>query len=235
MQYFEHATHFNVTDRSLETYTAVLGGLDLCKYIPEHSNVLVSGSGVYGRFEKELKEGRKDLTIYSIDLSLGVIGVDINNRRTTNGYQIHNLLPYGVVYQKQDLNTDERVLRGSDAISFDSKRKIRLSRLQGTVSANAVLLPFKDDSFEVIFDIMGPLLYLRSESLETYFEQVKRVLKSGGVFISQYLTREHIRIIEKLGLTHKEINPNAFEIKKPNIGGHQGIRTPDPLGVNEML
>jgi SAM-dependent methyltransferase len=202
----------SVTDRTFKEYESNLGGLDLSRYISKGARVLVCGSGIHCVFERIFKEKRKDLNIYSFDLSLGLMTIDEDGNPTTNGYQIHNHEGLGIVYEYEDNKSDVNILRGADALQFDRNRKRMLISNQEAVAASAIYLPFQNNSFDYMIDVMGPVMYLSRSIRNKYLKEVSRCLKRKGVLITNIDLRNEKVSLKENELDCKEIKPGAYKI-----------------------
>lgn len=169
--------YFRVTDRPIEEVSGLLHLKDTIKDLPEKAMVLDVGSGLNHLFKGAVNIERPDVTIVCIDPTLG-----INSDKTfkiTVDPKLKDAVTYSSNKYDSDINVNEPVL-------FQEKRR---EKLVGSVAALAPVLPFTENTFNLIVDSMGPGMYLdRREDREgycqmrNYLEEVVRVLKSGGEF-----------------------------------------------------
>ena len=78
------------------------------------------------------------------------------------------------------------------------------------VTGNAEFLPFADNSFDVVINVESSHCY---GSMETFLNQVKRVLRQGGYFLYADFRSKH-----KIDVFHKQLRHSGMTlIKETNI------------------
>jgi len=156
--------NFRVTERSLNSYKETFS-FDP-ESIPGNGMVLDIGSGVNQRFAKELETTRPDVKVVSLDPSLGIPAGDKEFQRL------------GVTYQFTDTG-------GTSITPNEEQRRSRLENKYGlAVAGLAPELPFKDGSFDMVFDNHAAFMYFSEDEKNSHIRYVKemlRVLKSNGV------------------------------------------------------
>lgn len=178
---------FYVTNRSFE---------DVCKMahltqeeiysLPEGAYVLEIGSGVFQNFAKKLKEIRPDLNPISIDPTVGISSKDsklFDSKviRSDNG-DIDT-----AIYINKNVESNFIVPKAANKEDLNKLHNLRLSEASktgGVISALAPDLPLKSNSFDLIIDVYGPILYIQlnqEKKLLPYFKEIYRILKKGGV------------------------------------------------------
>jgi len=209
-------SEFLVTDLSLEETIAALDGFDFTKFIPNNAVILNCGSGIYRTFEKDLLKKTPNLFIVSIDPSLGVVTINNDGSITTQGYQIYVNVPNGVAYEPINESDSPDIIRGQEAIEFDTKRKKVLTQIPGAVAADGVKLPFKDQSFDFILDVRGAMLYLKEDYQVQmgYISEMKRTLKNTGLILSIFLISIQKNILSDLNMNFTRHTKWAYIITK---------------------
>jgi hypothetical protein len=207
-------SRFTISDLTLAETITKLGEFDITKIIHPGARILNCGSGIYRTFEKELLKVIPDLSIISIDPSLGVVTIDQEGSKTTQGYQIYLNLPQGVVYEPLNDTQSNKIARGNQAIQFDRERKANLTQIPYAVAANGIHLPFKNQMFDTIIDIRGPMLYLKQEYqiMKQYLFELKRTLKTDGFVVCIFLDPIQREIITSLKMCFAQWAKNTFII-----------------------
>lgn len=154
-EWFEKVSpHARVTDRGLSEYQR-LAHFD-ASLIPENGRVLNIGSGSQQKFEKELRQARPDVEIFSVDPSLA-------------------LREY--VIQEEDRSFKR---------ATPERSKLRIESLgnkEGTAVALGQQLPIPSSSIDLVLDVHGPAQYAKDWDIyKTYLKEVVRVLRPGGEF-----------------------------------------------------
>jgi hypothetical protein len=209
-------TNFSVSDLSLAETITALDGYDFTPLIPHNARILNCGSGVYRTLEKDLLRVLTDVSITSIDPSLGVVTINKDGSRTTQGYQIFVNVPHGVVYEHQNDTRSKKIVRDEAAIQFDTNRKKIVTQIPGAVAADGANLPFKNQAFNSIIDIRGPLLYLKQDfqTIKQYISELKRTLCDDGFILSVFLGIIHREVLDELQMNVTQKTKNAFIITK---------------------
>ncbi len=156
---------FRITHRDIGEYQRLLGfSLDALK---PSAWVLDLGSGKFQEFARGSATNRSDLTVISVDPSLGLPIKDEEIDKLKVSYQI---MYYGL---------------GKRPISEQEDRILRRKNVFGNVTAAlATYLPFRNEVFDYIFDNHGAFTYspaYREELLKKYLQELLRVLKPSGI------------------------------------------------------
>lgn len=196
---------FDVTDRGLDDVMNVFG-LDLKQVdsIRKDSVILNVGSGLYQEFEKELSNRRKDLKIFSVDPSLGVVTYDKDGNYTTQGFRIddHKVDQWANYFYEGENRQifSGGIKRGAKAVEFDLNRKREVAG--NTVASLATSLAIGTKTVDIVFDCSGPIQYLKSNAdKEKYLSEIDRVLKSDGVMFASSLDVIERSILIRLGFS----------------------------------
>ncbi|OGG35263.1 hypothetical protein A2363_02450 [Candidatus Gottesmanbacteria bacterium RIFOXYB1_FULL_47_11] len=207
--------NFLVSDLTLAETITVLG-FDFTKFIPKGGRVLNCGSGIYRKFERELLEVIPHLSLISIDPSLGVVTINHDGSRTSQGYQIYVNVPHGVVYEPLDKSRSKHIIRGEQAVKFDMERKGVVTQIPGAVAADGINLPFKDHLFDTIIDVRGPILYLKHnyQIMKKYFSELKRTLKNDGFIVCIHMDPIQREVIINLQMRVIQQTKDAWLITK---------------------
>jgi hypothetical protein len=205
--------NFCITDRSLSRVEEILAVSKEIHHLPTHARLLNVGSGVHRKFERDIHKIRPDLMINSIDPSLGIVTIDENGDLTTQGFHIEcwskALISYSSARPKP-LLPEVLVYTGSRAIEYDRERKRLAVQTPGAIASLASALPFRGESFNLIIDNMGPILYLRSDIDKlNYLSELQRVLRKDGKIYVSSLRKKNKEILDALNMKYSPTNsPN---------------------------
>jgi len=201
-----------VSNLTLDETINELGGFDFTKFIPRNTLILNCGSGIYRTFEQDLLVQKPDISIISVDPSLGVMTINRNGFFTTQGYQVYVNIPHGIVYEPLDSSNSSKIFRDNQAIQFDRERKSILSQIPGAIAADGIKLPFKKHVFDTIIDVRGAMLYIKQDYqiMEQYFSELKRTLKKDGFIVSIIMDPIQREVITNLKMRKIRFAQNAF-------------------------
>jgi hypothetical protein len=189
MSALQEIGYFSITDKNLAETNKALAVRKEILALPINSALLNVGSGIYRLFESEVYAKRPDLTICSIDPTLGIASVNGNEKHTEPGFQIFLSSNSTVSYRLGGSHSpmpDVLIYKDKSAVEYDRNRKKILTNTPGATAALATALPFKSDCFKLIIDNMGPMLFLESSTDKMkYLLELKRVLhKDGSMYVS---------------------------------------------------
>lgn len=186
----KRANYFNLTDSSV-AYMAECFGFSPKQWIDIFSGegvLLHSGSGLFQRFEREMRAVNPALQIVSLDPTLAAPIVAGEGRYSINTIlrQVTYSLPHQTQYASSAFG---RVMPARGDFSYSREyHKRRISQIVGgrpsrSVAALGQDLPFEEASFDYITDVWGPAYYLRNKpkALQRYAEELGRVLKKDGM------------------------------------------------------
>lgn len=145
--------YFKVTDRSLSEYEIIFDfRAEQLKY---GSRILDIGSGTNQNLARNLKQKRPDIKVISLDPTLFLSKYDI-----------------GTVKGGKPSTDKER----------QQRKKQKFGEVVAAIFPNAPHLPFRDKSFDYIFDNHGPFMYFEDDFrvLRDYIVEIMRVLKPQG-------------------------------------------------------
>lgn len=196
----DYMNEFNLSDEDISN-------------LPRGSSVLNVGSGISRAFESELKAIRPDLNVFSIDPSLDVVSIDKNGDKITPDF---NLLDVEkgkyFVYRPKENEVDSKEGQGyKNAVSYsgqemidkDEIRKKILTAIPGALAADAIDLPFKNESIDTLFDLWGPIMYLNTiEKKRKYLTEIRRVTKPTSKIYVSFLDDDEKKILDELGLRY---------------------------------
>jgi SAM-dependent methyltransferase len=193
----EKIGEFSVTDRGLEQVLEDMGieENEIDKF-PKDGMVLNIGSGLYQKFEKELKKKRGDLKIISVDPSLGIEKQDLEK-----GHWFIEKLGTTIAQYKEKEQPKMKWGKDLSIKNPDEFQDERLKKIKeggsNSVGALAPRLPFKSGSFDVIIDCVASMRYLddkedRKENLIT----ICNLLKPGGSAYITSLKKVELEIID---------------------------------------
>ncbi len=158
-------------DRDLEYHERALGFRS--SEIPDNGRVLIIGSGLTRKFERELAELRPDIMPISVDplLRFGV------KERIREAIRMHSSedrtaldrMGYGVRFPYQLTSADAYYRPGAIAGAIAVKN----SKRQG--------LPFQDHAFNSVLALHSMPQYARSEEVAFMLREAVRVMKPGAI------------------------------------------------------
>lgn len=183
--------YFRITSRDLKRYEKELGFK--AEQLKQDSLILDIGSGFNQELPQQLRVKRPDINVISVDPSLAL---------PTSQAILDKL---GIRYVIQP-SSDEAI-----RVTKEADRKLRLSNTQpDTLAAIAPHLPFKDNSFDYVFDNHGAFMYSDSTNrLLKYLNEIVRVLKSRGtavIFPLDLKTEENLSAAAKYQISIARIN-----------------------------
>lgn len=184
--------HIRLSDRSLEDYQKIFNFKS--GEIAANARILDVGGGYRQLFRRELESVRPDLKIFTVDPSLAI---DPNDKNFPGEHIefVHDPLNGSKLQKITPKDQTQRIL--------ESKR---------TVAATAPHLPFKDRSFEYVFDNNGAFAYLPDkEHLKEYVGDVMRILSDGGIFLAYPIDSLYDMLKSQ---SHKE----SIVASKPKVG-----------------
>lgn len=144
---------------------------DDLKALPEKSVILEIGSGEKQEFANGVKKLCPDLTVISLDPTLG-----ISPGRNDVALGMSGDTLYYRFKDKGDISRGE-------ALTFQQlqKERERVARRTGnTVAGTALRLPVANNSVRLLIDSHAAGLYLSEEEFLKYLEEVKRVIVEDG-------------------------------------------------------
>jgi SAM-dependent methyltransferase len=159
----EKIGELSVTDRGLDQVLEDMGIEESeIDNFPKDGTVLNIGSGLYQKFEEDLKKKRDDLKVVSVDPSLSL---DKQNLEKGDWY-IEKL--GGSIAQYKD--KDQPKMKWGKDLTIKNPEEFQEERLKkireagsNSVAALAPQLPFKSGSFDVIIDCVASMRYLKDE------------------------------------------------------------------------
>lgn len=165
---------FTVTPRDIDTYLEIFP-FDLHSLQPG-DKVLDVGSGINQELARGIELVKRGVKVYSIDptLALPVDNNDIN--------------AWGVELKiGKEVDGKGRIVSSTKA---DRRTRLANHHKNVVIAFAPDKIPFLDDSFEAIFDLYGPAMYLkRQEDQVTYIKELYRMLAPG---MSAFLFPVHI-------------------------------------------
>jgi len=194
----EKIGELSVTDRDLEQVLEDMGieASEIDKF-PKEGVVLNIGSGLYQKFEEELKKKRDDLKIISVDPSLGVEKKDLEK----GDWYIEKLGNSIAQYKRQSEPKmkwgKDMTIKNPEKFQDERYRKLK-SAGSNSVAALAPQLPFKSGSFDVIIDCVASMRYLNDEMIrKENLISICDLLKPGGSAYITSLKKDELEIIDK--------------------------------------
>jgi SAM-dependent methyltransferase len=95
-------------------------------------------------------------------------------------------------------------------------QKMQKDHDKGARSAFAQDLPFPNESFDLVFDVLGPSFYSNDENFRIVAKEMYRVTNKGGqIMIHADSLNKKTYILKQLGMPFKEINNESICINKP--------------------
>lgn len=144
------------TDRGIREYVEILGFSseeEFLRFLPKDALALDLGSGM-GKLARELKTKRPDLTIVSLNPALAEEKFAKKQKR----YELGSGNWVRDIFERKSIDAKKRILPSASAIN--------------------PRLPFKDASFDVVFDSMSSVYYTHVPSVMS--SEIIRVLKPGA-------------------------------------------------------
>jgi len=180
---------FRVTSREGE---AIMAYSDITeediKNLPEKSNILEIGSGVFQEFSQKIKSIRNDINVVSVDPTLAFIHKRENTYNTPSGVsdfyaqtRDKSQISY---YLKDDYSKGLPREAKDDAVKIHELRVKNASK-NGGIAALAPNFPFASKSMNLIVDCFGPGTWFCESEKETedYLKEVYRLLADNGIAI----------------------------------------------------
>ncbi|MFH0891670.1 MAG: methyltransferase domain-containing protein [Candidatus Falkowbacteria bacterium] len=194
----EKIGEFSVTDRGLEQVLEDMGIKESeIDNFPKEGTVLNIGSGLYQKFEEELRNKRSDLKIVSLDPTLGIDPEDF----AKGDWYIEKL---GNSIAQYKLKDRPKLRWGKDMTvsgpeEFQRERLKKISQeSSGCVVALAPQLPFKSESFDVIIDCVASMRYLNNEKdRKDNLISICDLLKPGGSAYITSLKKADLEVVGK--------------------------------------
>lgn len=213
----EKEVSFFVTNRDYETIASRLNLTpEYIENIPKNSKVLEIGSGLNQSFARGLSKLRPDLKIVSLDPSLAINPKEFKTRviRNEDGdlesvYYTNSSKDYsGEYYSFGRLEDSKKVQQER----IENAMKTGLS-----LAGKAPELPFRENTFDLIVDSFGPILYLqgkKQDQLISYFRRIYNILKVGGEFRAYPATIVDENILNITDADDKTLNLSSIEYFK---------------------
>ncbi len=162
---FKDIGYFRLTPRSAENYYEIFAFSP--KDLKPNAIVLDAGSGTEQEFAKSLATSRPDIRVISLDPSLALPSDDEALKEMG--------ISYDIIPLKSPNKPDEKTTQQ------DREQRVK-NKFGEVVAAIAPHLPFKDQTFDYIFDNHGPFMYFSPDKneLERYVAELLRITKPGG-------------------------------------------------------
>ena len=153
--------YFRSTDRPFENYRLLFGISP--PELKKNAVILDAGSGKRQEFARGLAKLRPDIQVISLDPSLSL---------PTDAKSLKKM---GIYYDIVSLSRKHKTTKADR----DSRLKNKFGDI---IPAIAPHLPFKDQSFDYIFDNHGPFMYFAPDQneLQRYVGELLRILKPEG-------------------------------------------------------
>lgn len=194
----ENIRELSVTDRGLEQVLEDMGieESEIDKF-PKEGMVLNIGSGLYQKFEEELKKKRGDLKIVSVDPSLGIEKQILEK----GDWYIEKLGSSIAQYKDKE---QPKMKWGKDMTiknpeEFQDERLKKLKNAgSNSVAALAPQLPFRSGSFDIIIDCVASMRYLGDEkSRKDNLISICDLLKPGGSAYITSLKKTELEVVDE--------------------------------------
>lgn len=215
----ENEINYFVTNRDFEKISFLLKITPkFIEELPIEAKVLEIGSGVTQNFARGLSEKRKDLKIVSLDPTISLNSSDFTPRVIRG--ENNELKSIYYTNNPQDVNGDYYLMGKYEPINKLHEERISEAQKSGfVVSALAPELPFKENTFDLIIDSFGPILYLPElghEKMASYLTRIYDVLKPGGEFRAYPVKIDYLKkILNDLNLKF-DIEINSIDEKNLN-------------------
>lgn len=97
----------------------------------------------------------------------------------------------------------------------DLAKKVQIVHDERALSAFAQGLPFKDEGFDLVFDVLGPSFYSDDENFREVTQEMYRITKKKGqIMIHADSLNSKTYILKQLGIPFKEIDEDSICITK---------------------
>ncbi|OGF25096.1 hypothetical protein A2303_05740 [Candidatus Falkowbacteria bacterium RIFOXYB2_FULL_47_14] len=194
----EKIGELSVTDRGLEQVLEDMGieESEIDKF-PKDGMVLNIGSGLYQKFEEELRGKRGDLKIVSIDPTLGMDFKDLASGDWYIEKLGNSIAQYKERGQPKMKWGKDMTVKNPDEFQSKRLKKIKESG-SNSVAALAPQLPFGPGSFDIIIDCVASMRYLNDEkSREENLSSICDLLRPGGSAYITSLKKSELKVLSR--------------------------------------